>query len=121
MGVTLQADYFSEIAMGVSIRCASLFAGQPILHKNHPPYQLANRITDRVNWAIEQAFENHLVVVINIHHYNEVAADPVRQRERFLAIWRQLADRYRDQPDTLYFEILNEPHDNLSGATWQSL
>lgn len=118
--ITLQAQFFSEIAAAgfdsvrIPIRWSAYAAKEP-------PYQLADRITERVDWAIDQAFENNLVVVINIHHYNEIATDPAGQRARFLAIWQQLAERYRDRPDTLYFEILNEPHDNLSGSAWQSL
>ena len=32
-----------------------------------------------------------------------------------MALWRQIADHYKDYPARLYFELLNEPHD-ISGV-----
>ncbi len=46
---------------------------------------------------------------------------PAEHAERFLAIWQQLAERYREIPDTLYFELLNEPHGLLDANQWNEL
>jgi len=56
-----------------------------------------------------------------MHHYNELYQDPAGHRERFLAIWRQIAERYQDRPLRLVFEPLNEPHDNLNAGEWNNL
>jgi endoglucanase len=56
-----------------------------------------------------------------MHHYNELYNDPAGQAERFLALWRQIAERYKDHPFQLVFEPLNEPHDNLNAAEWNKL
>lgn len=68
---------------------------------------------ERVDWAIEQAFKNNLRIIINIHHYDELMDTPRLHHDRFLAIWEQISLRYRDYPETLYFELLNEPHGAL--------
>jgi endoglucanase len=60
-------------------------------------------------------------VVINMHHYDEIFAQPTEHQERFLAIWRQIATRYKDMPDNLYLEPLNEPHDKLTPGRWNEL
>jgi endoglucanase len=57
-----------------------------------------------------------------MHNYYDLFKDPNGHRERFLAIWQQIAERYKDYPDTLLFEALNEPQDNLKGAPeWNAL
>jgi endoglucanase len=53
-----------------------------------------------------------------MHHYDEIFSAPVDHRERFIGIWKQIAERYMNYPDELYFELLNEPHDNLSVNRW---
>jgi endoglucanase len=44
-----------------------------------------------------------------------------QERARFLALWRQIASRYKDRPPSLYFELLNEPHDELDANRWNEL
>lgn len=116
-GLTLQESYFQAIAEAGfdSVRI-------PIRWNAHaatePPYAIAPELFARVDWAIEQALANDLAVVINIHHYDALMANPEGQRERFLALWRQIAEHYAAYDDRLYFELLNEPHDRLEGTRW---
>lgn len=85
------------------------------------PYTIDEKFFTRVDWTIEQATKNQLNIIINVHHYDEIFADPAGHKERLLAMWRQIAARYKDRPDTLFFEILNEPHDKLTPDLWNSL
>ena len=75
----------------------------------------------RIDWVIDQSSAQGLNVVINMHHYDELFVDPDHHEERFLAIWRQIATRYRHRPDNLYLEPLNEPHDKLTANRWNRL
>ena len=86
-----------------------------------PPYTVDPVFFERVDWVIEQALAEDLNVVINVHHYDELFASPGEHADRFVAIWEQIARRYRDQPDNVYFELLNEPHDRLDVVTWNDL
>jgi endoglucanase len=86
-----------------------------------PPYAIDERFFRRVDWAIDQALRHGLVVVINIHHYDELMSDPEGHRPRFLALWEQIARRYADRPPTLLFELLNEPHARLTAPVWNKL
>ncbi len=97
----------------------------PIKWSNHaaaePPYTIDEAFFKRIDWVIDNALENKLNVVINMHHYDEIFQDPDAHRERFIAIWEQIAQRYRKMPDQVYFELLNEPHDQLTSDKWNAL
>ncbi len=62
--------------------------------------------------------KHKLVVVINTHHYDEVYRDPENHLPRLVAMWRQIAEQYRDRPNTVLFELLNEPNGQLDDARW---
>jgi endoglucanase len=85
------------------------------------PYTIAPKFLARVDWAVDAALSRGLRVVLNVHHYEELYADPVAHEARFLALWRQLAAHYAGRPDTLVFELLNEPHDRLTHEAWNDL
>ena len=119
-GVTLQEAYFQLIkdAGFDSVRI-------PIRWSAHAapaePYTIEPAFFERVDWAVDQALSRGLLAVINVHHYEEIAADPAGHRERFLALWRQIAERYQAYPPDLLFEVLNEPHDRLTSGRWNPL
>jgi endoglucanase len=76
-----------------------------------PDFVLTNLIFSRVDFVVTNALKNQLAVIINIHHFNEFDRDPIGQTEKFLAIWRQIAAHYAEYPNTVAFELENEPHD----------
>ena len=41
-----------------------------------------------------------------------------RNKEQFLAFWKQLAAHCQNAPDSVVFEILNEPNKKLTPALW---
>jgi endoglucanase len=44
--------------------------------------------------------------------------DRAGQKERFLSQWNQIANHFEDYPHSLLFEVLNEPHGNLTAGLW---
>jgi endoglucanase len=119
-GVTLRPEYFRLIkeAGFDSVRIPikwSAHAGA------HAPYRIDPAFLRRVDWAIRQAFSHGLAVVIDVHHYNELYADPAGQADRLDALWAQIAQHYRNYPDTLSCELLNEPNKKLTDARWQRM
>jgi len=119
-GVTLREKYFELIRQAgfQSVRI-------PIRWSAHAakdaPYRIEPAFFERVDWAIEQAFARGLLAIINVHHYEELTQDPEGHRQRFLALWEQIADHYRNYPPELLFELLNEPSDNLTPEMWNDL
>ena len=119
-GVTLKDNYFRIIkdAGFESIRIPIRWSvhAQP-----EPPFTIDSTFFERVDWAINQALSRNLSAVIDIHHYAEVDHDPVRQAPRLVALWKQIAARYQKTPPTLFFELFNEPHDQLTDERWEKI
>lgn len=78
------------------------------------PFTVDSAFFARVDWALDQAQARGLSVVLDLHHYNELMKDPAAHRDRFLGIWAQIAERYRDRPASLLFELVNEPNGALA-------
>jgi endoglucanase len=87
----------------------------------HPPFAISPRLLSAVDEMVLAALDRDLSVVVDVHHYDELCADPAAHRKRFLALWTQIAERYADSPSTVRFELLNEPHRCLTGARWNDL
>ncbi len=75
----------------------------------------------RVDWAVSQALKNDLAVVINMHHFDELFADPDAEKAHFLAIWEQIGAHFKTAPDAVMFELLNEPNGKLEWDKWNDL
>jgi endoglucanase len=116
-GVTLQEAYFALIknAGFTAVRI-------PVRFSNHAaaeaPYTLDADFLARVDWAVNQALAQGLVAIVDMHHYVEIFEKPYDHKDRFLAIWAQLAEHYKDYGPDVYFEPLNEPNGELSTALW---
>jgi endoglucanase len=75
---------------------------------------------ETLDWAVKEGLEAGLMVILDMHEFNAMAADPLAKKEMFLSVWKQLAPRYKDQPSELIFEILNEPNRKLTPEMWNS-
>lgn len=86
-----------------------------------PPYTVDETFFKRVDWAIAQALAQGLGIIVEVHHYNELMENPDAHVERLLGIWKQIAERYAKQPESVIFEILNEPNKKLDEAKLNAL
>jgi endoglucanase len=119
-GITLRSEYF-QIVKDAGFDSIRL----PVRWNTHaeakPPYTVEPAFFKRVDWAITNGLSRNLPVVLTTHHYDELYCDPDGQRNRFVAIWKQIAERYRDYPDALIFDPLMEAQDKLDAGKWNSL
>ena len=83
-----------------------------------PPYTINPTFMARIQEVVDKALDEGLIIIVNMHHHELLFEDPDGQKERFLSQWYQIADHFRDYPPELIFEVLNEPHGNLSPALW---
>jgi endoglucanase len=81
-------------------------------------YNLSKTWFETLDWAIEQALSNKLMVILDFHEFGAMGSDPMSNKARFLAIWKQIAERYRNYPNEVIFEILNEPSRDLTPEIW---
>lgn len=81
-------------------------------------YILDETFMKEIDSYIDYALEKGLVVIIDLHHFQELMEYPVQNKDKFLKIWEQLSLRYMEYPKELIFEVLNEPHWNLTPELW---
>ena len=81
-------------------------------------YALPESWYNVLDWAVSQAHSQNLRVILDLHEYNRLGDDPEGNKERFLAFWRQLSDHCKSAPESVLFEILNEPSKKLTPALW---
>jgi endoglucanase len=120
-GVTLNEGYFKTIkeAGFDSVRIPVRWGSHD--PKKEPPFTIDPVFFARVDWAIKQALSHGLLAVIDIHHDDVFFKDPEKSLPRLKAYWKQIALRYRNQPDTLSFELLNEPFGKLTDELWNQM
>lgn len=85
-----------------------------------PAYKLPEAWLKTLDWAVENALRNGLVVIFDLHNYNDVAKGPASFKPRLMAFWKQIGERYKTAPDGLVFEILNEPNGKLDAPLWNA-
>lgn len=73
------------------------------------PYAVKPAYMARVAQVVRQAQDAGLGVVLDVHHYEDLVANPRRNARKFYALWEQIATYFADAPDTVYFELFNEP------------
>lgn len=81
-------------------------------------YKINPKWLETLDWVVKKGLEAKLMIILDLHEFNAMADDPIAKKEMFMSVWRQLAPRYKDQPNDVVFEILNEPNRKLSVALW---
>lgn len=116
-GLTVHDEYFDLIE-----EAGFDFIRLPVRWNSHAdessPYTIDPAFFARVDQIVNGALERDLALIVDFHHYEEMALDPWGHRARFLSIWEQVAEHYRDYPDNVLFELLNEPNGELNAALW---
>ena len=84
------------------------------------PYTIDASFFTRIDAVLDQALTANLAVIVDMHAYDEMASNPSGERARFLGLWSQIASRYQNRPDTVAFEMLNEPNTQLDSA-WNDI
>ena len=119
-GLRVQEEYFDLIReRGFD------FVRIPIRWNTHAgteaPFTVQSSFFSRIDQVLGWALARDLAVILDFHHYEEMMTDPSGHRERYLAIVRQVAEHYRDQPPSVSFELLNEPNSALSASAWNGI
>ena len=107
----------------------------PVRFSNHaetaPPYRLDPDFLAHIDHIVDRAVADHLNIIVDLHAYRQIygervdphesEVEPDRVEERFVALWAQLADHFRDRPKQVLYELLNEPHGTLTPERWNAL
>ena len=95
---------------------------------NAPDYKIEEKYMNRVAEVVGYAKDAGLKAIINIHHdgadskywLDILGASKSEERNtqvknQFAAIWKQIAERFKQEGDYLIFEAMNEIHDGNWG------
>jgi len=82
------------------------------------PFTINASFLERIQQVVDTALKYDLHIIVNMHHHDSLFENPDQEKPRFLAQWYQIADYFKDYPDKLLFEVLNEPHGNLTAEKW---
>jgi endoglucanase len=75
----------------------------------------------KLDWVVEMAHKYDLTTILDEHDFDDCSKDATVCGTRLKSVWSQLATRYKNEPNTVIFELLNEPHDALNGEVWNDL
>lgn len=89
--------------------------------KSSADYTLDETFMKQIDAYINEAINQELTIILDLHHYTELMENPNTNQAQLLAIWKQLATRYQDYSSSLVFELVNEPQKNLDSNTWNQL
>ncbi len=109
----------------------------PVLESDRQPFVYLESGLAYLDQCLEWCLKHNLALLLDLHRapgysFNnlgeiELFANPQMQ-ERFLALWKTLAERYQAVEDELAFELLNEivlpevsPWNNLAGRAIQTI
>lgn len=109
-GVTLEEKDF-DLIRRAGFRSVRIPVRWSAHAETHPPYAIDEEFFRRIDWVLDQVRQRGLAAVLNTQHWENFSAAPSAQATRLEAVWVQIARRYHGQPDSLVFEIFNEPHD----------
>jgi len=116
-GLLVQEEYFDLIK-----EAGFDFVRLPVRWNTHAEltdsYKIDPAFFLRVDQVVDWALERDLTVIVDFHHYEEMAWDPWGHKDRFLAIWQQVAEHYKEYPSSVLFELLNEPNEQLNASLW---
>ena len=118
--------------------CFSELAGTQNQYNGSPDDYYVNPLyLDRLQQVVDWSMSKGLVTIIDFHgaklkenflytfdqsdinginYYSDpTSAKRIADLNKFKAIWRDIAERFKDYPETLLFEVFNEPYFWLSG------
>lgn len=71
--------------------------------------------------VLRQALHRGLSILLVWQNHPDLMEKPDLHREAFISGWRSIAKHFKDWPEPLFFNLLNEPSNNLTGAALDAL
>jgi endoglucanase len=72
-----------------------------------------------LDWTIKQSLANNLMAIVDFHEHGTMGKDPLGNKAKFLSMWKQIAEHCKDLPNSVLFEIANEP--NMKPEIWNEI
>ena len=72
-----------------------------------------------LDWIVKQSLKCRLMTIIYFHDHGAMEKDPIGTKPMLKAMWKQIADHYKNSPNEVLFEIANEP--NMKPELWNEI
>lgn len=87
-----------------------------------PDYKIDEKWLERVAEVVDYCINDNMFVILNTHHETDywliANGDKDALCAELSAIWKQIAERFKDYGDLLIFEGMNEPRTKGSAQEW---
>ena len=118
-GNPFKDDYFEKIAqLGFTHVRVPVRWDMATRASQTEPFAINPAFLARIKYIVDKAYASKLYVVMNMHHHEELFANPEKVKPRFLSQWEQIAAFFKNYDQKLLFEVMNEPHDGLTPELW---
>jgi len=74
-----------------------------------------------LDWVVREAQAAGLTVILDEHDFDMCSKDPDACEPKLITFWQQIGERYKHAPNTVLFELMNEPHAPLDAARWNAM
>ena len=86
-----------------------------------PDYKLSDKLLSALDKAVNMAEAYGLYIIIDNHSYLGGDFPPTYGEEQLIAVWRQIAARYKNRSDKVIYELQNEPGGAYMEENWYRL
>lgn len=83
--------------------------------------QIDPKWLETLDWVVREAGAAGLTVILDEHDFDACSKDPDACEPKLIAFWQQIGERYKNAPNTVLFELMNEPHGPLDAARWNAM
>ena len=87
--------------------------------KSETDFTIDPKFYTTLDWAIEQALTNDLMAIVDLHEHHAMGQDPLGNKAKFLSMWKQIAEHCKNYPNSVMFEVANEP--NMKPEIWNEI
>lgn len=90
----------------------------PFRHMDSTTFEIRDHWWKVLDWAVENALANDLMVILDMHEFHAMAYNPEGRKPMWLAFWKQVAGHFQNSSENVLFELLNEPFGDLTDELW---
>lgn len=112
-----KAEYFKKLHEAgfnnVRINLAPFRAMTDATGRNLKP-----RWWEVADWAVTNSIANGLMPILDCHEFTAMGQDAEGNKARYLGFWEALSEHFKGAPDSVVFELLNEPNKKMTAEVW---
>ncbi|MBW8733272.1 MAG: glycoside hydrolase family 5 protein [Asticcacaulis sp.] len=73
---------------------------------------------DKLDAVVQAALKNNMTVILDEHDFDDCEKNTDACAVLLPNVWYDLSEHYKDAPNSVIFELLNEPHGQIDDKVW---